>query len=153
MRPASHHGKECHYSFDPFPQLCLPLLPRTDIHSVFHSLTQFGKCVPDAKSTIILGKSEARPTFMPLLLLLALLKWHPLSPSFPAWLTSNSSKFYVKCQLLCKSSPSPIRASTPISPGPMFHHCTYFIVFQLFLYKFCGCWTVTSWGIDCTSFF
>lgn len=136
----------------------LPPTLSSTVTTYWHSLRlsfihSFGKYVPDAKSTIILGKSEAWPTFLPLLLLLAFLKWRPLSPSFPAWLTSNSSKFYVKGQLLGKSSPSPMRASTPILPGPTFYHCTYLIVFQLFLYKFRLWGTVTSWGIDCTSFF
>lgn len=90
--------------------------------SFIHSCSKY---VPDIISTIVLEGSEVLSTSLPLLLLLAFLKWHPLSPAFPVWLTCNSSKFYVKGQLLCESSPSSMRVSTV--PCTVLHHCTCFI--------------------------
>lgn len=116
-------------------QPCPPLLPHIDIHSAFHS----NRCLI-LKSHITLENSKALPTSLPLLLLLTLLTRCSLSPAFPTWLTSNSSKHYGKHQLLCKSSPSLVTAWTRIfpllsldnSPSRHLFHCILIVSLQVF---------------------
>ena len=116
-------------------QPCPPLLPLIDIHSAFHS----NRCLI-LKSHITLENSKALPTSLPLVLLLTFLTLCPLSPAFPTWLTSNSSKLHGKHQLLCKSSPSLVRACTPIFPllsldnslSIHLFHCILIVSLQVF---------------------
>ena len=90
-------------------QPCPALLLLTAIHSAIH----FNRCLI-LKSHTTVESSKAFPTSLPWLLLLTFLTRCPLSPAFPTWLTSNSSKFYIKHHLLCKSSPFLVRVCTPI---------------------------------------
>lgn len=102
-------GSSVIWHFSPIPTL--PTTAAAHCHPLaFH----FNRCLI-LKSHITVESSKAFPTSLPLLLL-TFPTWCPLSPSFPTWLTSNSSKFYIKHQLLCKSSLSLVRVCTPICP-------------------------------------
>lgn len=125
-------GSSVIWHFSPIPTL--PTTAAAHCHPLaFH----FNRCLI-LKSHITVESSKAFPTSLPLLLL-TFPTWCPLSPSFPTWLTSNSSKFYIKHQLLCKSSLSLVRVCTPIvhyCPWIILHQSTYFTIFGSFLYKF-----------------